>query len=110
MVRLLPDSIVYIIADGNYSNIIQVDGTIRMVTSQLGEVFNLIEEQNVQTDLSKFIRIGKSLIVNSKYIYYINVTKQRMVLSDGKTFTLEVKPSKDALKTLKEYLEKEVKK
>ena len=56
-----------------------------------------------------FIRIGKSLIINRSYIYYINVPKQKLILSDVATFNHTVAASKEALKQLKELLEKEVK-
>ena len=56
-----------------------------------------------------FIRIGKSLIINRSYIYYINVPKQKLILSDVATFNHTVVASKEALKQLKELLEKEVK-
>ena len=41
------------------------------------------------------------------YIAYINPTKQKLVLSDYSTFRHEVDPSRESLKALKEYLEKE---
>lgn len=110
MVRIRPESIVYVVSDGNYSNIVQADSHIRMVTYQLGQIVKMIEEQQVETELSRFIRIGKSLIVNSRYVYYINVTRQKLTISDGRTFSYDLSASKDALKSLKDYLEKEVNK
>ncbi len=56
-----------------------------------------------------FIRIGKSLIINRSYIYYINVPKQKLMLSDVATFSHTVTASREALKQLKELLEKEAK-
>ena len=54
-----------------------------------------------------FIRIGKSLIINRNYIYYINIPKQQLVLSDARTVSHRVSASKDALRQLKELVEKE---
>lgn len=107
IVRILPDSIVCITSDGNYSNLIQVDNVIRLVTCQLGQIESMIHDQRIETERSRFIRIGKSLIVNSRYIYYINVSKQKLILSDARTFTHDVSASREALKQLKDYLEKE---
>lgn len=59
---------------------------------------------------NRFIRIGKSLIVNRDYITFINPTRQKLLLSDCRTFRQEVSASKDALRALKEYVEKEVQK
>lgn len=59
---------------------------------------------------NRFIRIGKSLIVNREYITFINPSRQKLLLSDCRTFRREVSTSKDALKALKDYVEKEVQK
>ena len=55
-----------------------------------------------------FIRIGKSLIVNRRYIYRVNVQRQHLVMSDlteNQAFTLQA--SKEALRQLKALLEAE---
>ena len=44
---------------------------------------------------------------NRSYIYYINIPKQKLILSDVNTFNHTVTASKEALKQLKELLEKE---
>ena len=77
-----------ITADGNYSTISLVDGSEYVVTLQL-------------------CRIGKSLIINREYISYINPARQKLTLSDCRTFKREATASRDALKALKEYIEKE---
>ncbi|NDV81269.1 hypothetical protein [Bacteroides sp. 51] len=62
------------------------------------------------TDAQTFIRLGKSLIINGRYIYYVNVSKQQIVLSDSNfpnKFTLSA--SKEALKALKVGLEESIK-
>lgn len=108
LVRIAPDSIVHITSDGNYSTLVQTDGELRMLSYQLGQIEKMIANQ-LGSEGSMFIRIGKSLIINRSYIYYINVVKQKLVLSDTKTFSHSVAASKEALKQLKELLEKEVK-
>jgi hypothetical protein len=72
--------------------------------------FEKIIEQQLGTDAQTFIRLGKSLIINSKYIYYLNVSKQQIILSDGSfphKFVLSA--SKEALKALKIVLEDSIK-
>ena len=61
----------------------------------------------LDSDDNRFIRIGKSLIVNREFIAFINPVRQKMILSDCRTFRHEVSASKEALKALKELLEKE---
>ena len=106
LVRIAPDRIVYISSDGNYSTLIQADGDIRMLSFQLGHIEKMIASQ-LGVEGNIFIRIGKSLIINRSYIYYINVPKQKLVLSDVETVNHTVTASREALKQLKEFLEKE---
>ncbi len=55
-----------------------------------------------------FVRVGKSLIVNRKYIYIINLTTQELRLN-GQNLRSEfrLKASKEALKELKALVEQE---
>ena len=106
LVRIAPEHIVYIASDGNYSTLVQTDGEVRMLTFQLGQIERMIADQ-LGAEGNNFIRIGKSLIINRSYIYYINVTKQKLTLSDVASFSHTVTASKEALKQLKELIEKE---
>ena len=100
-----PDAVVYINADGNYSVITMADGGEYVLTMQLGQIERRIAEQpDVSADL--FIRIGKSLIVNHEFITFVNPARQKLILSDGRTFRYETTASREALKALKEYIEK----
>lgn len=108
LVRIAPDCIVYVASDGNYSTLVQTDGEMRMLSYQLGQIEKMIATQ-LGAEGNMFIRIGKSLIINRSYIYYINVPKQKLILSDIATVNHTVVASKEALKQLKELLEKEAK-
>ena len=81
LVRIAPERIVYISSDGNYSTLIQADGEVRMLSFQLGQIEKMINSQLGKAG-EQFIRIGKSLIINRSYIYYINIPRQKIVLSD----------------------------
>ncbi len=107
MIRIAPERIVYISSDGNYCNIYKTDNESKLITYQLGQIEKIISSQ-LGNEGSAFIRIGKSYIVNRSYIYYINITRQKLVLSDVSSFTYTISPSKEALKLLKEMIEKEV--
>ena len=108
LVRIAPDKIVYIASDGNYSTLVQTDNEVRMLSYQLGQIEKMIAAQ-LGAEGNIFIRIGKSLIINRSYIYYINISRQQLMLSNVETFSYTVAASKEALKQLKELLEKEVK-
>ena len=109
LVRVLPERIVYISSDGNYSTMVLHDKTEHLFTFNLSHFQKLIEQQ-LKEDACRFIRIGNSLIINRDYIYRINLTKQQLVMSDmalNQAFMLSA--SKEALKQLKQLLENGVK-
>ena len=109
VVRVSPDRIVFILSDGNYSTMMLVDKEEHLFSFNLAS-FEKIIEQQLGTDAQTFIRLGKSLIINGKYIYYVNVSKQQIILSDSSfpnKFTLSA--SKEALKALKTVLEDSIK-
>lgn len=106
LLRLQYGNIVYFTSDGNYSQVLLSGGDMRMLTLQLGQVERLIDAQlGIYRRL--FIRIGKSLIVNRDYIHYINVSQQRLELTDKMNQKYTVQPSREALKQLKALIEKE---
>lgn len=102
LVRVLTDDIVFVHADGNYSEVLLYNGKKHTMTFQL----HFFEETFQRLKNNFFIRVGRSLIVNKNYIYLINLTEQRMILTGGKlSGEYEVKASKDALKDIKAKLE-----
>ena len=108
LVRIAPDKIVFISSDGNYCNLVQTDNETRLLTFQLGQIQDMIHEQ-LDRDGDSFIRIGRGLIINRNYVYYVNIQRQKLVLSDNSRFTHTVSASKEALKQLKDLIEKEAK-
>ena len=106
IVRVPPEAVVFITADGNYSAMKMADGEDFVLTLQLGQIERRLAEM-LDKDDHRFIRIGKSLIVNRNFIAFIHPVRQKMILSDCRSFRHEVSASKDALKALKELLERE---
>ena len=108
LVCIAPERIGYISSDGNYSTLVQTDNEARMLSYQLGQIEKMISSQ-LGNEGNIFIRIGKSLIINRSYLYYLTIPTQKLILSDVASFNHTVTASKEALKQLKELLEKEVK-
>ncbi|MBD5282194.1 MAG: LytTR family transcriptional regulator [Bacteroides sp.] len=106
IVRVPADSVVYIAAEGNYSSLRLANGDVHLLSLQLGQIERRIS-QMLEKDNHCFIRIGKSLIVNRNFISYIHPQRQKLLLSDCFSFCHEVTASKEALKALKDFLEKE---
>ena len=105
LVRVATDEIVYVRADGNYSDLMLTSGKSRKMTFQIhffDEIFQLLRR-------NMFVRVGRSLIVNKRYIHVVNLTDQ-MLLFAGQQMKSEIAPvrvSREALKQLKEQLEDE---
>lgn len=126
LVRVAVDEVVYVKADGNYCDLVLINGRSRKMTFQLHyfeDNFKLLKSAEM------FIRVGRSLIVNRQYVQVIDLIDQ-VIIFGGKHLTLEPKPdishttrpgrgeeagvgrdiymvrvSRDALKQLKEHLE-----
>lgn len=103
-VRLRGENVVCITSDGNYSHINAIGGESFIVASQLGQIERLIGEQ-LRYSFGHFIRIGRGLIINMRYLCYINVPKQKLYLLDsyGKKYVQNA--SRDALIQLKNITE-----
>lgn len=104
-VRVATDEIVFVRADGNYSDLMLTSGKSRKMTFQI----HFFDEVFQQLHRNMFVRVGRSLIVNKRYIYVINLTEQ-MILFAGQPIKSEIAPvkvSREALRQLKEQLENE---
>ena len=102
--RVPTDDIAYIEASGNYCDMHLFNGESVTMTFQLHyfvEAFNKLKQ-------NFFTRVGKSLIVNTNYVYAINITNQDLKLMDHRMNQgVRLKASKEALKELKKILEQE---
>lgn len=105
LVRVATDEIVYVRADGNYSDLMLTNGKSRKMTFQL----HFFDETFQKLHDNMFVRVGRSMIVNKRYIHVINLPEQVLLFS-GQALHGEIKPvrvSREALKQLKDLMEKE---
>lgn len=101
LIRLDISKIVYFEGDGNYTYIVAANKLKYCITMNLAHTEEALASQ--LGDRAKlFIRIGKRFIVNMKFISQIDISKQRLTLSDYSLFQLQI--SKDALKAVKELV------
>ncbi len=105
LLRVPSDAVVYIEADGNYSTLHLANGESSVVSMQLGQIVYLILN-TVEPGDERFVRIDRRLIINCDYVFDIQIQKQKLTLSDCRTFKYHLKPSQDKLKQLKKQLEK----
>lgn len=102
--RIPADHLVFISADGNYSNVVTRDGKSALVSFQLGQVEDLIADQ-LGDGGGQFIRLGRGLIINILFVYRIDIATQQLVLSDCNGCYHELSASREVLIKLKAYME-----
>lgn len=103
LLRLDVGKIVYFEGDGNYTNIVTVNKLKSTVCMNLSHMVIFLASE-LGSDAAAFVRIGKRFIINTNYIYQINVQKQHLVLSDFDHFAFKIGVSKVALKKLKDVM------
>lgn len=81
-----------------------LDNRKRLVTYQLGQIEDTIGDQ-LGDKGSNFLRLGRSLIINTDYIYLIDIAKQQLILSDCAGCYHELSASREVLIKLKAYIE-----
>ena len=104
LIRVPEDRLVYISADGNYSYVVTQDNRSKMVSFQLGQLEDLIGDQLGDSG-NNFIRLGRGLIINSNFVYSIDIAKQQLILSDCLDCYHELSASREVLIKLKAYLD-----
>lgn len=90
--------IAYCKASGNYSSIKLITGKEMVLTQTLSKVMKMLEEPGKVN--GRFIRVGRSFIINQDYVHKIIIIQQKLILSDGLEWTLEIEMSKSNLKFL----------
>lgn len=103
LLRVPTDQLMYILADGNYSHVHTCDNREHLLSMQLGQISDCIFNQIEEGD-STFMRLGRSLIINTDYIYFIDISRQLLVLSDCKGSYHELSASKEVLTLLRNQI------
>ena len=101
LTRIRLERVMYFEADANYTKVVFPNGVTATLLTSLVHLEKLIAGVLIEKN-SIFVRIGKRYIINSAYLFQINVLRQRLVLSDlASPYTATLSVSKDALRKLK---------
>ncbi len=99
------DLVACISASGNYSNVMYIDGNKILVSVGLSHFEAIIKDAvSKQDSANTFVRLGRSIIVNNRYLSQINILKQRLTLSDRGTHAYQLTVPKTLLKNYKELI------
>lgn len=99
LVRVAADEVLYVLADGNYSDLMLVSGAKHKMTFQI----HYFEELFDKLDDNPFFRVTRSLIINVRHVHVINVN-DRLLKFGGKIVDSSVpalRLGRDSLKKLK---------
>jgi DNA-binding LytR/AlgR family response regulator len=106
MTKIPVDCLLCITSDGSYSNFNLIDGTKPTFSFNLHTVEKILVAQ-LGLESEKFIRVGKSLIINRDFVFMIDIPKKEITLADDELrCKIILGASKDAVKGLKEIMEK----
>lgn len=93
--------VAYFEADSNYCHVVFINGASATILTSLVNIETLLSER-LKENASVFIRIGKKYIVNRRFIFQINVARQKLILTDFVNPSVkELTVSKEALRNLK---------
>ena len=79
---MLETSLVAVVkANGNYCTVYYINKREILLTMPISRVEEMLKRYNNEHD--KFIKLGRSIIINQRYIYRIDLQRELMFLSDG---------------------------
>lgn len=103
LLRIEIARIVYFEADGNYTKVVMANKLKSEFPLSLANMEKALSTQ-LGEDANTFMRVGKRFIINRRYIYDVNISKQHLVLTDFSLFAYRLPISKAALRSIKAYL------
>lgn len=101
------DLVAVVQANGNYSRVIYINKREVMLTCGISKLETILRSNNSKKN--RFIRLGRSIIINHSFLHKIDVLKQQLVLSDGDKNEVRIKLPKLILKSYKTATIKSIK-
>lgn len=103
LLRVSVANIVYFAANGNFTEIVTVNKLKRAVYLNLGQIEKLLKNCSEEV-ANEFVRIGRTLIINTRFVYLVDTLKREIILSDCRSFAFKLSCSKESLKKVRELL------
>ena len=101
------DMIAVVQANGNYSRVVYITKKEVTLTTGISKLEETLKSYNGKK--SRFIRLGRSLIINHSYLIKVDVLKQILILSDNDKNEIRVTVPKNILKSYKGAIAKSIK-
>lgn len=94
-------------ASGNYSRVVYITKREIILTVGISKMEEILKQYNNKTN--RFIRLGRSFIINHRFLQRIDLLKQYIVLSDGDKNEIRITIPKQILKAYKSAVTKSIK-
>lgn len=104
LIALDLDLLAVIQANGVYTRAVYITKREFILSANISKVEEAL--MSYRKDGYKFLRLGRSVIINHRFLSRIQLTKQQLVLSDGNAYDLRVRIPKQTLRQYKEALAK----
>lgn len=101
------DAIAVVQANGNYSRIVYITKKEVILTTGISKLEKTLKTFNGKKN--RFIRLGRSFIINHSYLAKVDVLKQTLILSDNDKNEIRVSIPKNILKSYKNAIAKSIK-
>ena len=101
------DMIAFVQANGNYSRVVYITKKEVTITTGITKFEETLKSYNGKKN--RFIRLGRSFIINHAYLTKIDVLKQILILSDNDKNEIRVPVPKNILKSYKSAVAKSIK-
>lgn len=101
--------VAFVKANGNYCSVYYINKREILLTVSIGEVEQKLKNNNNELDL--FVKVGRSFIINQRYVHRIDLQRQLLILSNGETADKDfvIKISKGLLKQYKNAIVESIK-
>lgn len=100
------DMVAVIQANGNYSRVVYITKREFMLTHGISKLESVFQGSNDKRN--KFVRLGRSFIVNHAYFQKIDMIKQQLILCDGDKNEIRITLPKQILKSYKTAIGKSI--
>lgn len=101
------DKVAVIQANGNYSRVVYITKREYMLTHGISKLETIFQSNNDKRN--KFVRLGRSFIINHAYFQKIDLIKQQLTLCDGDKNEIRITLPKQILKVYKTAIGKSLK-
>jgi len=96
-------------ANGNYCSIFYINKREILLTVSISDIEQKLKKNNNDSDL--FVKVGRSFIINQRFVHRIDLQRQLLILSNGESSDKDfvIKISKGLLKQYKNAIVESIK-